>query len=328
MIRNEQGVLETSTIAHLKGTEGYLKVRVPDGVSEEDIVVSVSWTDPFPFEFYQGTSDFELTESAVTNGPARAGGPESFEDSGGSEQVVEESDIWKWRGDVLYFFNQYRGLQVVDVSDPAIPTKLASLRVPSSGEQLYLHPAENFVILLTYNAQSGNGEGLLVEHAESDQLIVKSRLPVSGYIVESRMVGSILYIVSRRGWEETVIDDETGIEHRRWNTVIVVSKVDLTDPENPETAEPLSLKSELYDYWGAQVQATSEALLISTNAWYRALTQSISTVHVVDISDPEAAPEVSHQVRVKGQVLSKFNLQFKDNVLTAVSQVWRGWGRA
>ena len=92
-IRNEDGVLETCTIAHLEGTEGYLKLRLPDGVSETDVLVAVSWTDPFPFSFYQGKSDFGLSDSATADPSARTSGPDSFEDSGAADPAVEESDI-------------------------------------------------------------------------------------------------------------------------------------------------------------------------------------------------------------------------------------------
>ena len=36
-------------------------------------------------------------------------------------RAVTESDIWEISGDTLYFFNQYRGLQVIDVSEPDAP---------------------------------------------------------------------------------------------------------------------------------------------------------------------------------------------------------------
>lgn len=322
-ILNGEGLWETCTIAHLKGTEGYLKLRLPDGIEKHAIQVAASWTDPFPFEFYSGKSKFDPTQTdSNTNRDLRAV-PETV-DGAGDETTVEESDIWKWRGSTLYFFNQYRGLQVVDVSDPATPTRLASLRIPFSGEQLYLHPTENTVVLLTYDGNSGNGQVLLVEHGNTDELVQQAAIPVPGYIVESRLVGDILYVVSRQWWQESAIDSETQVEHIKWQSGLTISKIDLNDPANPKVAEPLNLISDRYDYWGAQVQATPEALLISTNAYDPGRRQSLSTVHVIDISDPLADPFVSHQFSASGQVLNKFNLQLKDQVLTVVSQVWRG----
>ena len=32
--------------------------------------------------------------------------------------TVQETDIWHWAGDFLYFFNQKRGLQIIDLIEP------------------------------------------------------------------------------------------------------------------------------------------------------------------------------------------------------------------
>jgi uncharacterized secreted protein with C-terminal beta-propeller domain len=324
-IHLSDGTWETRTIAHLEGTEGYLKLRLPDGVDEDDLEIAASWTDPFPYNFYQGKSTFDptQTDSNTNRDSASVAGGGILEDTT-TETTVEESDIWKWRGSTLYFFNQYRGLQLIDVADPEKPVRLATLRMPFSGEQLYLHPTEDVVALLTYDSNAGNGQVVLVDHTASDELEQSAAIPVPGYIIESRMVGSILYVVSRRWWQESIADPDSSVEHLISRSGLSVSKIDLTDPANPVIAEPLELKSDRYDYWGGQVQATSEALLISTNEYNSTLRQSISTVHVVDIADPSADPFVAFQVPVKGHVLNKFNLRLREDVLTVVSQVWRG----
>ncbi|MCB1121157.1 MAG: beta-propeller domain-containing protein, partial [Verrucomicrobiae bacterium] len=323
-IKSQDDSWETCTLAHLSGTQGFLKLRLPDGVEAEDIEVAASWSDPFPYDFYAGKSDFTPEEGDGGAGRLAPGDAE-FTDAGRSneETTVEESDIWKWRGDTLYFFNQYRGLQVIDVSDPAMPRRLASMRVPSSGEQMYLHPDADFVALLTYNASTGTGEVLLVEHTADNQLIKRSAIPVPGYILESRLVGNILYVVARNWWQESLVDPDSGIEHVSWKSGISVFKIDLSDPVNPVVSDPLDLQSDRYDYWGGEVQATPEVLMIATSSYDNVLRQSISTVHVVDISDPEKDPELTFQLPVKGQVLNKFNMHFSDNVLTVASQVWR-----
>ncbi len=325
-VRDGNGMWKTRTIAHLEGNEGYLKLRLPDGVAEDDLDVTASWTDPFPHAFYQGATNHAGTES---EGALRAGpnfGPQAFEDSGsdpgGAEPVVEESDIWKWRGSTLYFFNQYRGLQVIDVSDPGAPARLASVRINEYGEQMYLHPEEDVVILLTYDSTTGNGEVQLVAHESPHSLQKRAGFPVPGYILESRLIGTILYVVSRNSWQETATGPD-GATHISWRSGLAVTKIDLSDPSDPRADPPLTLTSDQYNYWGAQVQATSKALLVSTNAYDSGLRQSISTVHVVDISDPGVPPTVTHHLPVKGQVLKKFNLNLDGHILTVASQVWR-----
>ena len=325
-IRKDDGTWKTQTVAHLEGNEGYLKLRLPDGVTEENCEVTASWTDPFPYRVYQGATDHEGTDSEGLVRASPTAGPEQFAgdvvDAEG-EPAVEESDIWKWRGSTLYFFNQYRGLQVIDVSDPAAPTRLASHRVDSYGEKMYLHPEEDLVILLTYDSSTGNGRVDLVAHELTHVLQQRASFPVAGYILESRLVGNILYVVSRNSWQETNTDAD-GTVHVAWRSGLAVTKIDLDDPDNPVASPPLTLSSDRYNYWGAQVQATSKALLVSTNAYDQVSRQSLSTIHVIDISDPAATPRVTHHLPVAGQVLNKFNMNLKGEILTVVSQVWRG----
>ncbi|QXD23144.1 beta-propeller domain-containing protein [Opitutia bacterium ISCC 51] len=325
-ILDESGNWETHTIAHLKGSEGFLKLRVPDGVQKDEIEVSASWSDPFPYEFYSGETVFDPSEPDGNSNGARLADAEGVA-YGTSESTVEESDIWKWRDQTLYFFNQYRGLQVIDSSDPADPKRVATMRVPFGGEQMYLHPTENMVVLLTYNGNTGNGQVLLVEHEDSDTLTEKMTIDVPGYILESRLVGNILYVVSRRWWQESTVDEESGVEHLRSVSGLAVSKIDMADPENVVVADPLELRDGKYNYWGGIVQATSRALMIATSAYDHITRTTLSTVHVVDISDPEVDPILTHEFPSKGHVRNKFNLNLKDDILTVVSQVWRDENR-
>ena len=279
-IRKDDGTWKTQTVAHLEGNEGYLKLRLPDGVTEENCEVTASWTDPFPYRVYQGATDHEGTDSEGLVRASPTAGPEQFAgdvvDAEG-EPAVEESDIWKWRGSTLYFFNQYRGLQVIDVSDPAAPTRLASHRVDSYGEKMYRHPEEDLVILLTYDSSAGNGRVDLVAHELTHVLQQRASFPLPGYILESRLVGNILYVVSRNSWQETNTDAD-GTVHVAWRSGLAVTKIDLDDPDNPVASPPLTLSSDRYNYWGAQVQATSKALLVSTNAYDQVSRQSLSTI--------------------------------------------------
>jgi len=324
-VKTSGGGWETCTIAHLSGREGMLKLRLPDGVETTEIEVAASWTDPFPYEFYSGRTEFD-PETGNVAGTRASPGDAEFTDTGldgQNGQAVEESDIWKWRENTLYFFNQYRGLQVIDVADPVQPKRLASLRVPSGGEQLYLHPESDYAVLLTYNYSTGKGETLVVEHTPENELIERSSIQVPGYILESRMVGTMLYVVSRNTWQESIVNPGTGIELINWKSGISILKVDLADPANPIVSDPLDLQNDEHDYWGGQVQATAEALMIATSSYDSQLRQSISTVHVIDISDPSEPPALAHQIPVRGQVLNKFNLNLRNNILTVVSQVWR-----
>ena len=166
---------------------------------------------------------------------------------------------------------------------------------------MYLHPEEDLVILLTYDSSTGNGRVDLVAHELTHVLQQRASFPLPGYILESRLVGNILYVVSRNSWQETNTDAD-GTVHVAWRSGLAVTKIDLDDPDNPVASPPLTLSSDRYNYWGAQVQATSKALLVSTNAYDQVSRQSLSTIHVIDISDPAATPRVTHHLPVPGPV--------------------------
>ena len=51
-------------------------------------------------------------------------------------EKVQESDLWRVLGSKLFFFNQFRGLQLVDLSIPQDPKVLSRYRLPASGEQM------------------------------------------------------------------------------------------------------------------------------------------------------------------------------------------------
>ena len=109
-----------------KGAHSFGPAMAPDGEASGN--VSVSTTD--------GTSAPTANTSATTSTTA----------------VPEESDIWKVDGSTVYFFNQLRGLQVIDLSDPAQPVLQASLRLPATGQDLYVLPdagGARLAVLLT-----------------------------------------------------------------------------------------------------------------------------------------------------------------------------------
>jgi hypothetical protein len=55
----------------------------------------------------------------------------SGEGSVGPATQPEEADIWKTAGTTVYYFNQLRGRQVIDLADPANPRLVATLRLPA-----------------------------------------------------------------------------------------------------------------------------------------------------------------------------------------------------
>ena len=101
-----------------------LTFTLPRSDKLEVLRVRADTTEALPAQFFKGTNQFAGPQSsgnvppggAVFDGAGPNGAPPEARD-----RSVVESDIWKISGDTLYFFNNLRGLQILDVSNPAAP---------------------------------------------------------------------------------------------------------------------------------------------------------------------------------------------------------------
>ena len=90
-------------------------------------------------------------------------------------RAVVESDIWKISGDTLYFFNQYRGLQVIDISQPDAPAIRGALAITAAGEQMYLLDDTHVVLLARDACNPADGaesQALVVEIKDANPTII------------------------------------------------------------------------------------------------------------------------------------------------------------
>ncbi len=239
-------------------------------------------------------------------------------------RTVVESDIWKLRGDRLYVFNSYRGLQVLDVADPAHPGIAGSLYLPVSGaDQLYV-PDDQHAVLLTHNPSNFQWNQDLITGPQSAVLVcdvsagtprVTARLALDGQLLESRMIGSALYVATQV------------YSNNQWygRAELHVTGFDLRDPANPvqRNTVKLSLENEnSYSYFST-VQASDHFFLVASNIWtynpgsgpdeYR------TRIGLVDISAPDGTVALRGKVSLEGIVQDKFKMQERGGVLSVVS---------
>lgn len=252
---------------------------------------------------------------------------------GGSEREVSESDIWKLSGHRLYFFNELRGLQAFDLSNPDQPGLLGTLRMPGAGEEMYLLGQGHAVLLKQSAAWWGfpgpfvlggladvnvkMGASISVPAASrSGEVIIASlekgapervaRLPYEGQLSESRMVGSVLYLASQ------VSRPATDTEPASYG--VQLTSFDLSDPANPVQRGTLFLGG-----YASAVSATDRFFMV---AKYDTANWNNSIVDLVDISAADGTLVRAGQVKVAGAVQGKFALDVQGGVLTAVAQAW------
>ena len=316
--RLEPGAWTPRAVRHLDGTEETVSFRLAASESLEILRVRADATDPLPASFYTGTNVF-AGEPTVSESP----GPgmvrtTTFNDAssqdGASPEAtardVVESDLWKIAGDTLYFFNQYRGLQIIDITDPEAPAVRGQLSMPAAGEQMYLLDSGEVILLARsgcYFSNSDQSEVLVVGADENDVPRVVARVSVPGYIQESRLVGGALYVASQTYRVSATPDGSV------WEYGLALSSFDLSDPSAPVARETLWFAG-----YGGVVSATERFFFVVTHDpsdWRQ------SIVHTVDISNPDGSMAALHTLRPAGRVTDKFKLNVRGDVFTVISQV-------
>ena len=335
--RLERGSWVPRRVQRLDGKGGIIVFRLKREASVEMLRVSGTAEEPLPSSFYEGNKFFpgatsspqprlgddsgnittgpgiiDFTQTPVPNVVAGAG------DGNEASREVEESDIWRMDGDHLYFFNQFRGLQIIDVSDPDSPKVIGTLSLPASGEQMYVME-DGRVVLLVHDACNSLGAGvgsrIVIVDATDNPPSILSILTASGAIMESRLVGTALYTVSQFYAPVEETDAQTFRIAGHWEYRLTVSSWDLAVPESPihQGEHPISGSAQA-------VYATESALFIAV--WISA--EQRSEVEMIDISSPEGLLTPLSRIRIVGSVSHKFNMRLQDDVFTVISQkpVW------
>jgi hypothetical protein len=302
-------------VARLGSDGGEITFRLPKSERLEVLRVRADTEEPLPVSFYSGTNAFsgQPTSSGglvtVFEGPgdARGGAPTA----GDPSREVVESDIWKIRGDRLYFFNQYRGLQIIDIGNPDKATVKGTLSLPAAGEEMYLLGAHHAVLLARDGcgwSPAGPESQVLIVSVENDSPRVAASLPIPGYITESRLIGSALYVASQTYQVKT-----NGTNAVTWEWGTLVSAFDLANP-----ASPVAKNTLWYPGYGNVVAANDVFLFVVTpppDNWWK------SIVRCIDITAPDGTMHENASIAAAGRVPDKFKMNWRDGVFTVISQV-------
>lgn len=225
-------------------------------------------------------------------------------DSNMAAPVAVESDIWKFAGNRLFYFNQFRGLQVFNVADPARPVKVGTLRMPAVGDQIQvLDPEGRHVALLTRRSVDGwKSQIKLVAISEAGTPTVVATVPLDGYLGETRLIGSRLYAVVTGSWRN-------GSQY----ATVRLQGYDLSDPANP-----VDLGHADGTGYTPVLQDAGTHLLVATNGGAR------TVIHAVDISG-DGRPRLVKAVALKGTLRDQFKMSIVSGALVGVSAIERKW---
>ncbi len=248
--------------------------------------------------------------------------PVADEGDGEQQREVVEPDVIRQDGSLLYVLNQYRGLMIVDLDTERILGRVPTYGLP---RDLYL-VGDRAYVLVGYAQEYTEDEGLVrmsvgsrlfvVDVSEPASASVSGTFDLEGDLVDSRLVGDVLYAVSAHveyWWEYGgVVDEGVGVAevNKSQTSESWVTSVNVADPDYINVAGELSFAG-----YGDIIQATSSAIFVAANDWQT----DTSTITYVDISDPAGAIAVRGAVQAPGQIADRFKMDVWQGVLRVVS---------
>jgi hypothetical protein len=257
---------------------------------------------------------------APTSGAAAAG------------RAVEESDVYAFSGSTLLVLNAYRGLEVVDLADPAAPVLRSRVPVVGQPVQLYLRGGVALFVVSDSFGWAWRADAAAVEPVAGSQLwavdvsspgspSVLARLDVEGSVVETRLVGDVLYLVSRKWSWMDVLPSPGGLPVASSGTtgdLTYVASVDLRDPRAPRAVARVDFPA---TGWDSHAVVTDERIVLAQSGWDPS--GEATHFHQVDISDPGGALALGAAFDAAGRIADRWGLDQSGGVFRAVLQ--NGW---
>ncbi|MBI3071658.1 MAG: beta-propeller domain-containing protein [Deltaproteobacteria bacterium] len=306
--------------------------RPPVGTAEETATGESSFSTAG-----QGAGEAGGRTSTDAAGTAGAAAPTAAGAGGGASnpvRAIEESDIVKAFGNHLYVLNAYRGLQVIDLTTPDSP-RLVS-RVPFYGRpvEMYVRDGNAYVLVSDYyrwwrraDDTPGvfHGSTLTVVNVQTPaQPFVKNRFEFPGEVEDSRIVGSVLYVVSNEySWYYRYWDNQNGTQPVDRTTVV---SVNIADPANIVKVDEKNFPSNGYQ---SHINVTQEGIFLAQSEynWQNCSTNRSScyqaAITYLDITDPAGTIRMGASFKTDGWVMDRWSMdRYGDTFRLITTDQW------
>lgn len=253
------------------------------------------------------------------------GAPEAEPDA--TREIVE-ADVFKLEGDLLYVLNRYRGLVIIDVSDPDALRIRGRLPFQAIPVEMYIREGRAYIVMSDhfvywqYDADADphgfhGSQVIIADIDDPDAPTYLGNQAIDGEITDTRMVGDVLYTVSKRRadyWRYNTAD---------WEDTTWIASLNVGDPEDIREIDRVEFKG-----MSTLIHVAHHAIFVA--AWdpnyylIDPLNEQETLVTYVDISDPDGGIESRGTVYVPGQIRDKFKMNWHDGVFRVFSQTWNG----
>lgn len=246
-----------------------------------------------------------------------------------SERQIEEGDIYRVldHSDQILNLNRYRGLQIVDFTNPHSPSVIGRARVHGDPVEMYVIGDQVYALLNNWRAyfrpqnkdqlmpgRYNGGMVAVIDISDPKNPKIQERTKVPGSIETSRL--------TRGDGEEAlfVVSGEHGNHRTGGSGSTYVRSFDVSGTGSLTEKSKLDLGGNVTDIQGAE-----NHLLVARDSRDSNYEHQGSNVSVIDISDPSGTMVEGDQVEVEGRVHNKHNMDFHDDVLRVVSgATWSG----
>lgn len=261
-------------------------------------------------------------ESAVTDGGDAVNNTVLYSDAevaeddeaaeADAQRVIEESDIIKVEGSLLYILNRYQGLFICNAQNPDVPVITGNVFVEGTPYEMYVRNGVAYVLASKPGGCVPVGDTLVLQDNTERQSIlyvvsvsdpsdpyVIDSIDIKGWFTDSRIVGSILYTVTSY-YSYTAGQGSAG--------QTLVCSIDISGDSDLNVVDTLDL-ADATQY----IHVTDQAIFSVSNMGY--YSSGASTITYIDISDAGGKMAKRGSIDVKGQVRDKFKLDYYDNCL-------------
>ncbi len=247
---------------------------------------------------------------------------ENEEDPGSEERELVEPDVIRRDGDLLFILNQYRGLIIADLASETLLSQTPTYGYP---RDLYL-VGDRAYVLVSYACDITETEGELaisygskvyvMNISNPAKVVMEGSFNLEGDLIDSRMVGNIIYAVCSDYTYYGVPENGDGAvvvepERKSYGATWAVS-VNISDTSNIAVADKVSFPG-----YGSLIQATNYAIFCVSTDW-----SNVSTITYVDITDAAGKILIRGTADVPGYMADRFKMDAWNGVLRVVTNTW------
>ncbi len=274
-------------------------------------------------EFTSADASNYYRSDVLTEEPAM----ESDDEVANGDRELVEPDIIRRAGDLLFVLNQYRGLTIADLENEQLLSQTPTYGYP---RDLYLVDERAYVLVsrchdIVYEdgllSVAYGSKIYVLNIADPMNVVMETSFPITGDLVDSRMVGDIIYAVcsdytyydvSDADGDAVVMDAAAKSYGATWAV-----SVNIADTSNIMIADTLNFPG-----YGNLIQATDYAIFSVSGNWDAGYNEYISEITYIDISDPAGRIVMRGKANAPGYMADRFKMDAWQGALRVVTNTW------